>query len=147
MQDRSVTLGFHPSAKCPLLMCHMVCIFMPRVTLSFVRLSRNTFNSDLLKIRQNSTMYLNFAIQTQRYDPRRHPRSREIPRFATHVYHFTLSRVSQFYQTFDLCRNRQKKYHFNFIPTFLRNVIYMLPKPMSLWSITSKEVNVSICTL
>ena len=52
-----------------------------------------------------------------------------------------------FYQTFDLCRNRQKKYHFNFTPTFLRNVVYMLPKPMSLWSITSKEANVGICTL
>ena len=51
------------------------------------------------------------------------------------------------YQTFDLCCNRQKKYHFNFIPTFLQNVAYMLPRPMSLWSITSKEANVGICTL
>ena len=30
------------------------------------------------------------------YVPRHHPRSREIPRFATRVYHFTLSGVSQF---------------------------------------------------
>ena len=95
MQDRSVTLGFHPSAKCPLLMCHMTCIFMPRVTLSFVRLSRNMCNSDLLGIRRNSTLYLDFTRRTQRYVPRRHPRSREIPRFATRVYHFTLFRVSQ----------------------------------------------------
>ena len=40
-----------------------------------------------------------------------------------------------------------KKYHFNFMPTFLRNVAYMLPRPMSVWSITSKEANVGICTL
>ena len=39
-------------------------------------------------------MYLDFAKQTQRYVPRHHPRSREIPRFATYVYHFTLSEVS-----------------------------------------------------
>ena len=95
MQDRSVTLGFHLSAKCPLLRCHMACIFMPHVTLSFVHLSRNTCNPDLLGIRRNLTMYLDFVRQTQRYDPRRHPRSREIPRFATCVYHFTLSGVSQ----------------------------------------------------
>ena len=68
--------------------------FMPCVTLSFVCLSRNTCNFDLLEIRRNSTMYLDFARRTQRYVPHRHPRSREIPRFATCVYHFTLSGVS-----------------------------------------------------
>ena len=72
----------------------MACIFMPRVTLSFIRLYRNTCNSNLLGIRQNSIMYLDFARRTQRYDPRRHLRSREIPRFATRVYHFTFSGVS-----------------------------------------------------
>ena len=41
-------------------------------------------------------MYLDFVRRTQRYDLRRHPRSREIPKFATRVYHFTLSGVSQF---------------------------------------------------
>ena len=41
-------------------------------------------------------MYLDFTRQTQRYVPRRHSRSREIPRFATRVYHFTLSGVSQY---------------------------------------------------
>ena len=40
-------------------------------------------------------MYLDFARRTQRYVPRHHPRSREILRFATRVYHFTLSGVSQ----------------------------------------------------
>ena len=40
-------------------------------------------------------MYLDFARRTQRYVPRRHSRSREIPRFVTHVYHFTLPGVSQ----------------------------------------------------
>ena len=94
MQDRSVTLGFHPSSKCPLLRCHMACIFMSRVTLSFIRLSRNTCNFDLLRIRRNSTMYLDFARLTQRYVLRCHPRSREIPRCATRAYHFTLSGVS-----------------------------------------------------
>ena len=73
----------------------MACIFMLRVTLSFIRLSQNTCNFDLLEIRRNSTMYLDFARRTERYVLRRHPRSREIPRFATRVYHFTLSGVSQ----------------------------------------------------
>ena len=72
----------------------MAYIFMPHVTLSFVCLSRNTCNSDPLEIRRKSTMYLDFARRTQWYDPRRHPRSREIPRFATCAYHFTLSGVS-----------------------------------------------------
>ena len=40
-------------------------------------------------------MYLDFVRRTQWYDPRHHPRSREIPRFATRVYHFTLSEVPQ----------------------------------------------------
>ena len=40
-------------------------------------------------------MYLDFARRTQRYVPRHDPRSIEIPRFATRVYHFTLSGVSQ----------------------------------------------------
>ena len=116
MQDRSVTLSFHPSAKCPLLRCHMACIFMPRVTLSFIHLSRNTCNSDLLGIRRNLTMYLDFARRTQRYDPRRHFRSREIPRFATRVYHFTLSGVSHFD-----CQNTIKKMGqlFFFFPLFV----------------------------
>ena len=70
----------------------MACIFRPHVTLSFVRLSRNTYNSDLLRIRRNSTMYLDFVRRTQRYVQRRHTRSREIPRFATRVYHFTFIR-------------------------------------------------------
>ena len=39
-------------------------------------------------------MYLDFTRRTQRYVPRHLPRSREIPRFATRVYHFTLSGVS-----------------------------------------------------
>ena len=94
MQDRSVRLGFHLSAECPLLRFHMACIFRPHVTLSFVHLSRSTCNSNLLGIRRNLTMYLDFARRTQRYNPRRHPISREIPRFATRVYHFTLSGVS-----------------------------------------------------
>ena len=72
----------------------MACIFMPHVTLSFVYLSQNTCNSNLLKIQRNSTMYIDFARRTQRSNPRRHPRSKEIPRFATRVYHFTLSGVS-----------------------------------------------------
>ena len=90
-----MTLGFHLSAKRPLLKCHMACIFMSCVTLSFIRLSQNTCNSNLLGIRRNSTMYLDFARRTQWYDPRCHPRSREIHRFATRVYHFTLSEVSR----------------------------------------------------
>ena len=40
-------------------------------------------------------MYLDFVRQTRRYGLRRHPRFREIPRFATCVYHFTLPGVSQ----------------------------------------------------
>ena len=78
----------------------MACIFMSHVTLSFAHLSRNTCNSDLLGIRRNLTMYLDFARRTQRYDPHRHPRSREIPRFATRVYYFTLSGVSHCFPTF-----------------------------------------------
>ena len=39
-------------------------------------------------------MYLDFARRAQRCDPCRHPRSREIPRFATCIYRFTLSGVS-----------------------------------------------------
>ena len=39
-------------------------------------------------------MYLDFARRTQRCDPCRHPRSREIHKFATCVYCFTLSGVS-----------------------------------------------------
>ena len=43
---------------------------------------------------QIPTVYLDFARRTQRCDPCRHPRSREIPRFATCIYRFTLSGVS-----------------------------------------------------
>ena len=96
MPDRSVTLGFHPSAKCPLLRCHMACIIMPRVTLSFVLFVSKYVQFQPFEIRRNSTIYLDFARRTQLYVPCRFLRSREILRFATYVYHFTLSGVSQF---------------------------------------------------
>ena len=56
-------------------------------------------NLDCLGIIRNSTMYLDFARRTQRYVPRRHPRSRKIPNFNRN-YHFTLFQKIRIFRGF-----------------------------------------------